>query len=180
MNDLIYTLPDSIGEIVFTPHVLEVMSSYKQTGLLKREAGGQLFAEFQNGSMMITEATIPRKKDLRSRFGFLPHRPSEQLEIHKKYIEAGLHFVGDWHTHPEATPSPSSTDISSVANMVNTSIALVIFCMSLVKHSIPNAIEIGALVVFIAMFIRFLKFYSSFQAEILRTFAFTSDEKKDK
>lgn len=56
-------------------------------------------------------------------------------------------------------------------------IALMVFCMSLMKHSIPNAIEVGALVVFITMFVRFLKFYSSFQAEILRTFAFASEEK---
>jgi proteasome lid subunit RPN8/RPN11 len=26
----------------------------------------------------------------------------------------GLHFVGDWHTHPQRTPEPSQKDIDSI------------------------------------------------------------------
>ena len=26
----------------------------------------------------------------------------------------GLHYVGDWHTHPELKPTPASLDISSM------------------------------------------------------------------
>jgi integrative and conjugative element protein (TIGR02256 family) len=35
------------------------------------------------------------------------------MEI-KSCFSDGLHFVGDWHTHPEGEPTPSSVDIKSM------------------------------------------------------------------
>jgi integrative and conjugative element protein (TIGR02256 family) len=32
--------------------------------------------------------------------------------------QRGLHFVGDWHTHPEAVPTPSSSDIRTINEAV--------------------------------------------------------------
>jgi integrative and conjugative element protein (TIGR02256 family) len=34
--------------------------------------------------------------------------------MHRK----GLHFVGDWHTHPEAVPTPSASDIRTIEEAV--------------------------------------------------------------
>ncbi len=127
MNELTYTLPNSLGTVIFTSSALEAISSYKQDKSFKKEAGGQLFAQFEGACIRIVDATPPKKKDLRSRFGFRPHRPTEKLEIHKKYTDAGLHFVGDWHTHPQAVPIPSGTDIESVCKMMNDS-----------KHDLPG------------------------------------------
>jgi len=55
-----------------------------------------------------------------SRFGFRPNRKAEQQEIVERFT-AGLHYVGDWHTHPESSPKPSSTDLSSMNDMVSAS-----------------------------------------------------------
>jgi integrative and conjugative element protein (TIGR02256 family) len=44
---------------------------------------------------------------------YVPDRLAEQPEInywHKK----GLHYVGDWHTHPELIPNPSGDDTESI------------------------------------------------------------------
>lgn len=30
----------------------------------------------------------------------------------------GLHFIGDWHTHPEPTPTPSGSDVRSIRDAV--------------------------------------------------------------
>jgi len=30
----------------------------------------------------------------------------------------GLHFVGDWHTHPEPVPTPSAADIRTIKEAV--------------------------------------------------------------
>lgn len=30
----------------------------------------------------------------------------------------GLHFIGDWHTHPERIPTPSRSDIRSIRQAV--------------------------------------------------------------
>lgn len=34
--------------------------------------------------------------------------------MHRK----GLNFVGDWHTHPEAVPTPSSSDVRTINEAV--------------------------------------------------------------
>jgi integrative and conjugative element protein (TIGR02256 family) len=34
----------------------------------------------------------------------------------------GLHFIGDWHTHPERVPSPSASDIRSIREAVTRSV----------------------------------------------------------
>jgi proteasome lid subunit RPN8/RPN11 len=31
---------------------------------------------------------------------------------------AGFHFVGDWHSHPEAVPTPSSSDTRTIMEAV--------------------------------------------------------------
>lgn len=61
-------------------------------------------------------ATGPRTSDKRWRFGFLAKRSTENAEIKSIFAE-GLHYVGDWHTHPERQPSPSTTDIRSMTDI---------------------------------------------------------------
>lgn len=77
------------------------------------EAGGQLFAQLSSHEVRIEQATGPRQTDSRSRTAYVPDRIAEQIEIdywHRK----GLHYVGDWHTHPELIPQPSEDDIKSI------------------------------------------------------------------
>jgi integrative and conjugative element protein (TIGR02256 family) len=85
----------------------------RQMTIRDSEAGGQLFAKFDGSKTIVVEATGPKPLDKRSRFGFIPSRWLERLEIRAQY-KMGKHFVGDWHTHPQPIPSPSSEDISSM------------------------------------------------------------------
>ena len=50
----------------------------------------------------------------------MPDRRSEQEEIDALHGR-GLHFVGDWHTHPEQRPWPSASDIRSIRQAVKDS-----------------------------------------------------------
>ena len=63
------------------------------------------------------KATGPRAADQRSRYGYVPERRREQEEIDVMHSH-GLHFVGDWHTHPERFPSPSASDVRSISQAV--------------------------------------------------------------
>ncbi|MFA6528365.1 MAG: Mov34/MPN/PAD-1 family protein [Candidatus Gracilibacteria bacterium] len=121
MNDLSYSLPNGLGRVVFTANVVEKLHSYKQTRFFSKESGGQLFASFEDDIIRVFEITGPRKFDKRSKFSFFPHRKTEQIEIHNKYIKEHIHFVGDWHTHPEKTPKPSNCDQESVAKIMEES-----------------------------------------------------------
>jgi integrative and conjugative element protein (TIGR02256 family) len=90
---------------------------YRQRGLSSREAGGQLFGRVADDGWAVEQATGPRRSDFRTRFNFRPNRSSERREIEELFRE-GLHYLGDWHTHPEIAPEPSSTDIESMQEMV--------------------------------------------------------------
>ena len=106
--------------VKFSPDVLTVFETHRQTGWFNREAGGQLFAEIEGDVWRVAAATGPRSADRRGRFHFWPDRKAEQREI-DQHFAAGLEYVGDWHTHPQKTPVPSYSDISSIEKVVRES-----------------------------------------------------------
>lgn len=93
--------------------VLHMFQSQVQGNESDNESGGQLFARFDSGKTIITIATPPRPTDRRWRYRFFPDRNAERREI-AEYYKVGLHYVGDWHTHPQQVPQPSSNDIQSM------------------------------------------------------------------
>lgn len=102
-------------ELLIEPDVLRHFAKHRQVGPRAPEVGGQLFATFEKLRVRVTQATGPRDADQRSRFSFFPNRGRENSEI-KEQFAGGLHYVGDWHTHPERQPSPSSVDLDSMAD----------------------------------------------------------------
>ena len=108
-----YTLSKGGPALILTELALSTITRYCQRSPRAKEAGGQLFARFEGADTIISEATSPNWLDRRSRNGFIPNRWMQQREIRNQY-ECGLHFVGDWHTHPEPIPRPSQDDIYSM------------------------------------------------------------------
>lgn len=117
---LLYPIGDSGQAIIFTAEVLEHFKKHQQSLPQQKEAGGQLFAKFDEKQIQIIKATGPRKKDSRGRTFYQPNRKLEQLEINSNY-QLGLHYVGDWHTHPTPYPTPSSVDIKNINESVQRS-----------------------------------------------------------
>lgn len=99
--------------LLITDLALAVMFGLRQAKANDKEAGGQLFAQFHGADVVIVEATPPTLLDRRSRYNFKPNRLLQRREIRKKHA-ADLHFVGDWHTHPESTATPSGDDLMSM------------------------------------------------------------------
>jgi integrative and conjugative element protein (TIGR02256 family) len=102
------------GPVELGDEVLERFRRHRQTRWWRREAGGQLFARFGPGRLLVASATGPRPGDGRWRLAYRPDRAAEQREIDAMFAR-GLHYVGDWHTHPEDVPRPSPTDLDSIA-----------------------------------------------------------------
>ena len=116
-----YVLPAGAGLLEFAPSVLMHFEAHKQLKCFAREAGGQLFATFDDPSVVrIVEVTGPRSTDRRRVFNYVPDRQAEREEIKERYAR-GLHFVGDWHTHKQRIPSPSATDQHSIRETVRCS-----------------------------------------------------------
>ena len=111
----------SSGQVLVLPEeVVQKFRRYRQKHWYQREAGGQLFARLSLSRIVIEEATGPRRTDRRTRMSYVPDRAAEQREIDSRHAE-GLHYVGDWHTHPEPVPGASGLDIASISESVRKS-----------------------------------------------------------
>jgi integrative and conjugative element protein (TIGR02256 family) len=102
-------------QIVFSDKVLEHFARYQQLHRKDAEAGGQLFARLTRYEIYVELATGPREGDRRSRFGYAAQPGEEQKEIDRLF-SLGLHFIGDWHTHPEMNPRPSVIDLATIGS----------------------------------------------------------------
>lgn len=84
-----------------------------QQGLARRLDAALLFARFERGDVRVVRATGPNPADKRGWTWFRPDLRRQNIEIQQLFQE-GLHFIGDWHTHPEREPTPSSWDTDSM------------------------------------------------------------------
>ena len=97
------------------PQALATIERYRQTGSSAPEAGGMLLASIEPDLVKVVRATEPAPTDRRTRFAFFPSLSHQQRVIDRQF-QSGLHFIGEWHTHPEPRPTPSSVDLRSMAD----------------------------------------------------------------
>lgn len=114
IDHICYPIPNSEHKLIFTPGVIQTFSKYRQERN-DPESGGLLFAEFDLPIIHVIEASTPNKNDKRWRTLFIPNRILQRQLIKQKF-KKGYHFIGEWHTHPIAEPSPSSLDLESTAD----------------------------------------------------------------
>ncbi|WP_409559666.1 Mov34/MPN/PAD-1 family protein [Hydrogenophaga sp.] len=130
---------------VFSTSCLDVLSSNRQRTFLAKEIGGQLFARFEEGAIVVEVATVTSGRSRRTRFGFWPDREAERQDIARLFKD-GLHYIGDWHSHPEPCPSPSGTDLGKMRDIFNQSEhQLHAMLMVIVgQTTFPNGLFVGA------------------------------------
>jgi integrative and conjugative element protein (TIGR02256 family) len=114
LNSRRFAFPHSKQELIVTRKALEIFSTYRQKED-EPEAGGLLFAEFDFPLILVVEASPPNVADKRWRTLFIPNRILQRRLI-RQYFDKGLHFIGEWHTHPEPKPTPSRLDLNSMAD----------------------------------------------------------------
>ncbi|WP_323902926.1 Mov34/MPN/PAD-1 family protein [Aeromonas hydrophila] len=127
-------LPDGLdGMYVHIPkRIIELLSKYKQQPSMN-ESGGMLFAGINNNSLYILAATEPSHEDKSHRFGIAMNKKKMQDKINEMYYKHNLHYVGDWHTHPEEKPTPSYQDLSTAKGFLNNQKSLNYFVMIIVS-----------------------------------------------
>lgn len=103
-------------QLVLDASVLSHFQSWQQLRPGMSEAGGQLFGAISETCVTVTKATGPRPSDRRGPFYFIADRLAERSEIRAMH-KSGLHYFGDWHTHPQAYPTPSTTDLESMSDL---------------------------------------------------------------
>lgn len=103
------------ARVLIEPEVLARLSIYRQLRPRDPESGGILLGYRRGEHLHVVDATEPHPRDRRSRFGFHRKESYHQSMAVRKWTESGqkMDYLGEWHTHPEQLPTPSSTDIRS-------------------------------------------------------------------
>lgn len=107
-----WSSPDHRVLLSFSAEVMDVFRRFIQMD--GPEAGGILLGTVHGRNMLVENATLPTPQDKRTRYGFerLAHG-HQQLALERWNSTQGLvRYLGEWHTHPEAHPTPSSLDRS--------------------------------------------------------------------
>ena len=94
--------------------VEKLLKSYIQTRKTSPEAGGVLLGRYllETHDVVVDWATGPKQKDRRGRFSYIRQPAGHQIVIDAQWhtSHGTCHYLGEWHTHPETVPRPSSVD----------------------------------------------------------------------
>jgi integrative and conjugative element protein (TIGR02256 family) len=106
--------PGLSRRVVIGDAVLSVMRRHRQWPFFN-EAGGLLFATIGQDAIHIVEATTPTRRDGCGSDYFEIDLNCAQSTIDERF-QHGLHYVGEWHTHPVSRPVPSAKDRTTIAS----------------------------------------------------------------
>ncbi len=133
--DLRYAIGGPRPLLIIKGSVLAHLDRHRQRSASDKEAGGQIFASYERGTITIRQATGPYDTDDRSRYRFTPDRSLEKRDL-RKWFRKRRHYIGNWHTHPEAVPKPSRVDVKNTrARFIESDTQLLAFTMIIVGLS---------------------------------------------
>lgn len=102
------------GRLKVSADALAVMLAHAQHAPTALEAGGVLLGRLIAGTadLVVDAVTPPMPGDRRSRTSFRRAARRHQEAIDRAWHESGetTAWLGEWHTHPEADPTPSGID----------------------------------------------------------------------
>lgn len=101
-------------DVIISPAVELHFSDMKSSFNYNLETGGILIGTLNKGpTITITDITTSQSKDVRHKFRFFRSADGHQSLMDQLWEESGYRkmYLGEWHTHPEAIPSPSKIDI---------------------------------------------------------------------
>ena len=102
-------LEDVVQRVRLGADVLSHVRGHRQLSSRATEAGGQLFGAITPKLIDVTKATGPYTGDERSRYRYRSNPAAAQRAIEEQ-SQAGLLYLGEWHTHAEDHPGASGLD----------------------------------------------------------------------
>ena len=112
LTPLVLRRPDDDGFVLIEEKVLQVFARHRQLHQDAPESGGILLGYRRGSHLHVTEATAPLVSDQASRTRFFRSAAPHQQAALARWRESGgtMDYLGEWHTHPEHSPSPSTID----------------------------------------------------------------------
>lgn len=112
LTPIVLRRPDDDGFVLIEARVLQVLAGYRQLHQGAPESGGILLGYRRGSHLHVTEATAPLVPDHASRTSFFRSAGPHQQAALARWRESGrtVDYLGEWHTHPEHSPTPSTID----------------------------------------------------------------------
>jgi integrative and conjugative element protein (TIGR02256 family) len=96
---------------------VRALEGYRQLEHTSPESGGVLLGRIipPEDDLIVDLAAPPDQRDRRSRTYFFRRRKAAQdlVTTYWKMSNGATNYLGEWHTHPESTPTPSCIDKKS-------------------------------------------------------------------
>lgn len=112
------------GRLKIDTEPLMRMNTYRQDKSEKPEAGGVLLGRYIKNSKdkIVDRVTVPMIGDKRTRTRFIRGEKMHQKVITSAWEKSNrtCNYLGEWHTHPENSPTPSSQDIKNWKEILST------------------------------------------------------------
>ncbi len=106
---------ESGDKFKLTEKTLSEMKKYVQTNNDEPESGGVLLGRYilNSNDVIVDLITIPQVKDIQKRTFFFKNKEEHQSVIDAiwKLSKGTCNYLGEWHTHPQDHPIPSSLDL---------------------------------------------------------------------
>lgn len=120
-SSLCYT--DSQRSLWISEGVVEVLLAHRQCKN-DPESGGIVLGQVYSNRDEILDITRPSQYDKRKRFSFVRSRIPAQRSINRAWADSDgkLIYLGEWHTHPEVSPCPSTGDHAMIARQLKMTI----------------------------------------------------------
>lgn len=126
---VINTSPFSV--VIFSKFAAKTILKYIQNDNIKPESGGLLLGYRHGNNFEITKVTVPQSKDIQ-RKTYFERNDENHISIFSKlnkHSNNKITFLGEWHTHPESNPIPSSLDINEWQKTKENNIDSLVFCI---------------------------------------------------
>lgn len=111
----LYFLRVDGSRLKIAPDALARMLAFRQSRKRAPEAGGVLVGRHLHagGHVIVDAVTQPMSGDVATRCSFHRSREPHQRAIDEAWSRSGGRsvYLGEWHTHPEPDPRPSSVDL---------------------------------------------------------------------
>lgn len=126
---------------MFTKEVTNIFEKYKQVKFTQHESGGILLGKVYDEVIVVDQVSEPSPDDQSGRFYFDRNILKAQHIVKKVWEESNGEriYLGEWHTHPEDVPRPSSDDKKLLKNMVeDTQMEIDFLFMAIIGRKQPH------------------------------------------
>ena len=108
--------------------VLHVMRPFRQTRPDQSEACGILLGYEWDAAQHVIMATEPQASDIRGRAFYTRNVAGHLKTAREAWTASGglVGYVGEWHSHPQVSPAPSSTDIAEAKKLATSNAQTII------------------------------------------------------